>query len=60
MSFQESFLHFFLCMLSSHLDMCDLRRVRLFTCLAICRFTGSVESARSLIRKRLVLLNTIK
>jgi hypothetical protein len=50
-SVQESFLHFFLCMLSSIPDMCNFRRMRLLTCLAICRFTNSVESARRLMCK---------
>ncbi|CAN9183995.1 unnamed protein product [Alternaria alternata] len=44
----EKFLHFFLYMLSSSSDVCALRRMRLFACLAICRFTNSVESARRL------------
>jgi hypothetical protein len=52
---REKFLQFFLYMLSSSSDMCVLRRMRLFACLAICRFTNSVESARRLICKRLVL-----
>jgi hypothetical protein len=53
-SVQEKFLHFFLYMLSSSSNTCDLRRMRLFACLAICRFTNSVESARRLICKRLM------
>jgi hypothetical protein len=52
---QEKFLHFFLYMLSSSSDVCLLRRMRLFACLAICRFTNSVESARRLMCKRLML-----
>jgi hypothetical protein len=52
---QEKFLHFFLHMLSSSSDVCLLRRMRLFACLAICRFTESVESARRLMCKRLML-----
>lgn len=52
---RERFLHFFLCMLSSPSDICGLRRMRLFVCLAVCRFTNSVESARRLMRKRLML-----
>jgi hypothetical protein len=52
---QEKFLHFFLNMLSSASDMCDLRCMRLFACLATCRFTNSVESARKLMCKRLIL-----
>jgi hypothetical protein len=51
MLFQEKFLHLFLHMLVLHVDMSDLSRMRLFACLAICRFTDSVESARSLICK---------
>jgi hypothetical protein len=53
---REKFLHLFLHMLVSHVDMSDLHRMRLFTCLAICRFTNSVESARRLMRKWLMLL----
>ncbi|KAL5371357.1 hypothetical protein DPSP01_014318 [Paraphaeosphaeria sporulosa] len=49
---RKEFLNFFLYMLSSPSDMCDLRRMRLFVCLAICRFTDSVESARRLLCKR--------
>jgi hypothetical protein len=56
---QEKFLHFFLHMLSSSHDMGDLRCMRLFACLAICRFTDSVESARILMRKPLLLLEII-
>jgi hypothetical protein len=48
---RERFLHFFLYMLSSSSDVCALRRMRLFACLAICRFTNSVESARRLMCK---------
>jgi hypothetical protein len=51
MLLRENFLHLFLNMLSSSLDMHDLRRMRLFACLAICRFTNSVESARRLMCK---------
>ena len=51
MLIRESFLHFFLYMLSLPSDMCDLRRMRLFACLATCRFTSSVESARRLMCK---------
>jgi hypothetical protein len=47
---QEHFLDFFLCLLSSSSHMCNLRRMRLFACLAICRFTNNVESARGLMR----------
>jgi hypothetical protein len=52
---REQFLHSFLYMLSSSLEACALRRMRLFACLAICRFTDSVESARRLMCKRLIL-----
>ncbi|UPX14874.1 uncharacterized protein EKO05_0005345 [Ascochyta rabiei] len=45
---QEKFLHFFLYMLSLPSDIYGLRYMRLFACLAICRFTNSVESARRL------------
>jgi hypothetical protein len=48
---REKFLHFFLYMLSSSSDVCALRRMRLFACLAICRFTDSVDSARRLMCK---------
>jgi hypothetical protein len=51
---REKFLHFFVYMLSSSSGVCALRRMRLFACLAICRFTNSVESARSLMCKRLM------
>jgi hypothetical protein len=54
-SVREDFLRFFLSMLSLPSDMCDLRRMRLFTCLAICQFTNSVESARKLICESLIL-----
>jgi hypothetical protein len=46
--FRERFLQFFLHVLSSISDMCHFRLMRLFACLAICRFTNSVESARKL------------
>jgi hypothetical protein len=51
---QEKFLHLFLHTLVLHLDMSNLRRMRLFACLAICRFTNSAESARELMRKCLM------
>jgi hypothetical protein len=54
-SVPDSFLHIFLSMLSSPSNMCDLRHMRLFTCLAICRFTSNVESARKLMCRRLIL-----
>ena len=53
---REQFLQFFLLMLCSPSHLCDLRRMRLFACLALCRFTSDVESARTLICKRLVIL----
>jgi hypothetical protein len=53
--YREKFLHFFLYMLSTSSDMSDLRHMRLLACLAICRFTNSVESARKLMSKRLML-----
>jgi len=49
--FREKFLHFFLYMLSSISDVSNLRCMRLFACLAICRFTNSVQSARRLMCK---------
>jgi hypothetical protein len=52
---QEHFLDFFLCLLSSPLHMYKLRRMRLFACLALCRFMNNVESARKLMRRRTVL-----
>ena len=51
MLLQEKFLHLFLHMLVLHVDMSNLHRMRLFTCLAICRFTNSAESARRLMRR---------
>jgi hypothetical protein len=48
---QENFLHLFICMLSAPSEISALRRMRLFTCLALCRFTTSVENARHLICK---------
>lgn len=52
---QENFLHFFLHFLSSSSNISSLRHMRLFACLAICRFTNSVESARTLMCKPLLL-----
>ncbi|KAK7177465.1 HMG box protein [Paraphaeosphaeria sporulosa] len=49
MLLQKEFLASLLYMLSSPSDICDFRRMRLFTCLAICRFTDSVESTRRLL-----------
>jgi hypothetical protein len=51
MLLREKYLHLFLHLLILHVDMSNLHRMRLFTCLAICRFTSSVESARTLMRK---------
>lgn len=48
---QENFLHFFLSMLESSFNKCDLRCMRLLACLAICRFTNSIKSARRLMCK---------
>jgi hypothetical protein len=48
---REKFLHLFLYMMSSSSEVCILRRMRLFACLAICRFTNSVKSARRLMCK---------
>ncbi|KAH7060964.1 hypothetical protein BKA63DRAFT_225024 [Paraphoma chrysanthemicola] len=45
---QEKFLHFFLYMLYFPSNMCDLRYMRLLICLAVCRFTSNVDSARRL------------
>jgi hypothetical protein len=53
--FREPILHHFLYMLSAISDVSNLRRMRLFACLAICRFTNSVQSARRLMCKRLPL-----
>jgi hypothetical protein len=51
MLLQEKFLHLFLHTLVLHVDMNNFHRMRLFACLAICRFTDSAESARRLLRK---------
>lgn len=51
---QDRFLHIFLYMLSLSSEMSDLCRMRLFACLAICRFTNNVESARKLMSKWLI------
>jgi hypothetical protein len=48
---RERFLHIFLCQLSSFLKMSDLCYMRLLICLAICRFTNHIDSARRLMRK---------
>jgi hypothetical protein len=45
---RERFLEFFICLMSLPSAVCDLRRMRLFSCLAICRFTNNVVSARKL------------
>ncbi|KAH7084734.1 hypothetical protein BKA63DRAFT_1660 [Paraphoma chrysanthemicola] len=52
---REKFLHLFLYMLSSPLKMCDLCYMRLLMCLAICRFTNDVDSARRLMLSALDL-----
>jgi hypothetical protein len=52
---REKVLHLFLYMLSSSLKMCGLCYMRLLICLAICRFTNNVDSARRLMRKRRML-----
>jgi len=59
MLLQKEFLDFFLYMLSSPSDMSDFRRMRLFACLAICRFTNSVESARRLLCKRSAIFESV-
>ncbi|KAF2844327.1 hypothetical protein T440DRAFT_27074 [Plenodomus tracheiphilus IPT5] len=46
---QERCLHSFLYMLSLPSNMSNLRRMRLFACLAICLYTNSIDSARRLI-----------
>jgi hypothetical protein len=51
MLLQEKFLHLFLHTLLLHVEMSNFHRMRLFACLAICRFTNSAESARRLMRK---------
>jgi hypothetical protein len=56
--FRETFLHHFLYMLSTTTDVSNLRRMRLFACLAICRFTNSVKSARRLMCKRVALFES--
>lgn len=52
---QEKFLRLFLYKLSSSIKMSDLCYMRLLICLAICRFTNHVDSARRLTCKRLML-----
>ena len=52
-SISDKFFQFFLSMLSSSQNICELRLMRLFTCLAIYRFTNNVGSARKLICRRL-------
>ena len=51
MLLQEQFLHLFLHTLLLHVEMSNFHRMRLFACLAICRFASSAESARRLMRK---------
>jgi hypothetical protein len=48
-SYYNNFLHFLLSTLSSHVDISALCHMRLFTCLAICRFTEDIDSARKLV-----------
>lgn len=49
-SVHEKFLHLFISTLSTSSGMIsDLRSMRVFACLAICRFTDNVESSRALI-----------
>jgi hypothetical protein len=55
-SIPENFLHLFLSMLVSSSDISELHRMRLFTCLAVCRFTENIESARTLMCKQQNLL----
>jgi hypothetical protein len=50
-SAQEEFLDIFIGVLSSYSEICDLRLMRLYTCLAICRFTNDIENARESICK---------
>ena len=45
---EGNFLKFFVYLLSSPVQISDLHRMRLFACLAVCRFTNNVKSARSL------------
>jgi hypothetical protein len=47
--FQNKFIHHFVYMFSTHQGMSDFRCMRLFACLAICRFIDDLESARILI-----------
>ena len=58
---REKFLHFFLNMLSSSLDVSELRHMRLFACLAIRCFANNVGSAKRLMCASLMLfeLSTI-
>ncbi|KAF2673298.1 hypothetical protein BT63DRAFT_152889 [Microthyrium microscopicum] len=49
MTISEGYLNFFLfCLLSASSQLEDIRYMRLFTCLAICRSTSSIDSARIL------------
>lgn len=47
-SFSDMFLRYFIYMVGSPVHIGNLSRMRLFVCLAICRFTNNVESARRL------------
>jgi hypothetical protein len=58
--FQERLLHLFLSMLSSPSDTSDLHHMRLFACLAICRFMTSTQSARRLMCKQLMLFKVMQ
>ena len=53
-SFSNMFLRYFVYMVSSPVHVGDLHRMRLFACLAICRFTSNVGSARRLMCKSLI------
>jgi hypothetical protein len=50
-TFQQPFMDSFIYLLQSRDDIDELHSMRLFACLAICRFTFSVESTRRLMRK---------
>jgi hypothetical protein len=50
-TYQQSFMDSFIYLLHSQVDIEELRAMRLFACLAICRFTNSVQSARKLMRR---------
>ena len=52
-TYQLSFMDTFMYSFNSRRDIDELRGMRLFACLAICRFTNGVHSARRLIREYL-------